>query len=422
MNNYFYQMIKALSFLIILNNPLIDSSSAIAESHVSLFAEVDASDGLVFDQENNLYAASYRYGEIFKITPEQQVSTLIDTVTSGPAGMIFDEQQNMYIALYNDNTVYRIDSSGNGYNWITGLKGPIGLDFDSAGNLYVANYEGNPTISKISPSGEVSAFIQIDNVQRASSVAIDDQDNVYLVNYFDSQIYKITPDGNYSLLSNEGGIGYGFIIYNNQEFFLTRNEPYRIEKMDLLGNLEDWAGTGSSGRQNGPVAEAEFHKPNGLAVSEDGLTIMVAEGEVSRIRRVDVKQQGEQVPPYFVGELPSSVIQEQTYSATINASDANDDALTIEVEGLPSWLSYDNSGTISGAPSTSDTPGRYEITVSVTDGMIMSPVIRKSTIELIAKETETKEDSGGGGSSSYLLVLFLALCSCSRNHCNRKSV
>ncbi len=389
------------------------------EEHVSLFAEIDASDGLVFDLDNNLYAASYLHGEIYKVTPDQQVSLLIDTISSGPAGMIFDGEQNMYIALYNDNAVYRIDSSGDNYNWITGLKGPIGLDFDSEGNLYVANYAGNPTISKISPSGEVSEFVQIDSVQRASSVAIDDQDNVYLVNYFDSQIYKITPDGDYSLISNEGGLGYGFIVYKNQEFFLTRNQPYRIEKMDLLGNLEVWAGTGKSGRQNGPAASAEFHKPNGLAVSSDGRTIMVAEGEASRIRSIEVKQPGEQVPPYFVGELPSSVIQEQTYSATIIANDANEDELTIEVVGLPSWLSYDNAGTISGVPTTSNAPGVYEISVSVTDGVITSPVVRKSTIELIAKQTETNESSGGG-SGSYLLILFLSLICGTRNFANRK--
>jgi sugar lactone lactonase YvrE len=395
----------SLCILILLN---VSISSVRADEHVSLFAEVDASDGLVFDQDNNLYAASYRFGEVYKISPEQEVSLLLDTISSGPAGMIFDEQQNMYIALYNDNTIYRIDASGNSYNWVTGLQGPIGIDFDSTGNLYVANYGGNPTISKISPSGEVSAFVQIDNVQRASSVAIDEQDNVYLVNYFDSQIYKVTPDGEFSLISNGGGKGYGFIIYKNQEFFLTRNEPYQIEKMDMQGNLEIWAGTGISGRQNGPAAEAQFNKPNGIAISEDGLTVMIAEGEVSRVRRIDVMQQGAQVPPYFVGELPASVTQEQTYSATIIARDANNDDLDISVEGLPGWLSFDNSDTISGVPSTSDATGLYEISVTVSDGISATPVVRKSTIQLLPKVVDPVEGSGGG-SIGYLLVMLFTL-------------
>lgn len=399
----------------------VNISSLRAQEHVSLFAEVDASDGLAFDQENNLYAASYRFGEIYKISPEQEVSILLDTISSGPAGMIFDEQQNMYIALYNDNTVFRIDASGNSYNWITGLRGPIGLDFDSTGNLYVANYGGNPTISKISPSGEVSAFVQIDNVQQASSIAIDEQDNVYLVNYFDSQIYKITPDGEFSLISHEGGVGYGFIVYHNQDFLLTRNQPYQIEKMDMQGNLEIWAGTGISGRQNGPATLAQFNKPNGIAISEDGLTVMIAEGEVSRIRKIDVTQQGDQVPPYFVGELPGSVTQEQNYSATIVARDSNDDNLVISVEGLPSWLSFDNSDTISGTPSTSDAAGSYEIIVSVSDGMSMTPVIRKSTIQLLAKQVQP-EQSSGGGSIGYLIVLLFAFSTHRRKNSNMRTL
>ncbi len=396
---------------------LVINTSSYAEVYVEKYANLNASDGLVLDSSGNLYAASYAGGQVYKISPEHEVTLLMDTQNGGPAGMVFDDLGNLYIALYNTNTIRRIDADGQVYDWITGLNGPIGLDLDSEGNLYVANFGGNPTISKISPSGTVSSFVQINAVSRASSIAIDDADNAYLVNYLDSQIYKITPDGSETLLSNSGPVnnnnngGFGFIMFNNDQFYLTKNEPYLIETMDLQGNRSTFAGTGDSGSQDGLATQAEFHKPNGLTVSSDGEIIMVAEGERSSIRKLFFADADAQLPAYFTSAASSQATQDKNYSYQMLAQDHNQDTVSFSTEDLPSWLSFDGVDTVSGTPTTTDAVGDYSLVVTVSDSFQNEVSKQKTTIVLSAAVVpvsfpdEPKES--GGGSLNWLFCLLI---------------
>lgn len=74
----------------------------------------------------------------------------------------------------------------------SGLNQPRGLAFDSSGNLFVANY-GNNTVSKITPGGVVSTFVS-GGMINPTGLAFDTAGNLYAASYSNT-VSKITPGG-----------------------------------------------------------------------------------------------------------------------------------------------------------------------------------------------------------------------------------
>ena len=83
----------------------------------------------------------------------------------------------------------------------SGLNGPRGLAFD-AGNLYVANY-GNSTISKVTPAGAVSTFVS-SGLDAPGGLAFDAAGNLYVANWDNNTISKVTPAGTVSTFVSSG--------------------------------------------------------------------------------------------------------------------------------------------------------------------------------------------------------------------------
>lgn len=74
-------------------------------------------------------------------------------------------------------------------------------------------------------------------------------------------------------------------------------------------------------------------------------------------------------PPVISGNPPPSVVVGNSYSFTPTASDADGDALTFSIQGLPAWASFDSAtGGIEGTPQVGD-EGPYDgIAIAASDG------------------------------------------------------
>src|SRR5205823_4431846 len=90
----------------------------------------------------------------------------------GPDGVALDNAGNIYVADYANSTIRKITPGGvvttlagsagqygtnDGIGTAARFYGPAGLALDNAGNIYVADYE-NATIRKITPAGEVTTM------------------------------------------------------------------------------------------------------------------------------------------------------------------------------------------------------------------------------------------------------------------------
>ena len=75
-----------------------------------------------------------------------------------------------------------------------GLSSPYGLVFDGGGNLYVDNYS-NDTVYKVTPSGVVSPFLSVANGLDITDALAFASGNLYVASAGDNTVIKVTSSG-----------------------------------------------------------------------------------------------------------------------------------------------------------------------------------------------------------------------------------
>lgn len=187
--------------------------------------------------------------------------------------------------------------SVNGTGASASFNYPTGVGTDVSGNVYVADYFNNK-IRKITPSGVVTTFAGSGNVgsldgtgtsarfYRPLSLTVDTSGNVYVADTYNSKIRKITPTGDVTTLA--GG--------------------------STAGNLD---GTGSA---------ASFYWPTAVAVDASG-NVYVADTNNNLIRKV----------------TSSGVVTTIAGDTTVGSVDANGTAASFS---SPNGIAVDSSGNI----------------------------------------------------------------------------
>ncbi|MCP4299550.1 MAG: hypothetical protein GY783_03100 [Gammaproteobacteria bacterium] len=103
-----------------------------------------------------------------------------------------------------------------------------------------------------------------------------------------------------------------------------------------------------------------------------GIVISVSDGALSTSLptfSITVNAIVSNAPPQISGSAPPDVMVGQTYSFTPTVSDADGDALSFTVSGLPSWASFDDTnGRINGTPQSGDVGTYAGISITVSDG------------------------------------------------------
>jgi gliding motility-associated-like protein len=337
--------------------PLVPDNSggpvpAVIHNEVSTFAGSGAPGGLdgkgvaatfqnpasiATDDDGNLYVADSFKSSIRKITPEGDVTTIAGGGTgtfangngkkaffSAPFGVTRDRAGNLFVADANNSQIRKINLSADvttfAGSFATGKKDGlgaaatfyhiVGIAIDPSGNLYIAD-SGNSLVRKIANDGNVTTFAgngtkgKVNGSRLNASfnvpvcVATDDTGNIYISDFYNHLIRKITPDGMVSTLAGSGTAGFndgkgsapsfknpwGLAADRAGNVYVADYGNNLIRRVAANGRVTTIAGNRTFGSADGPLLSASFNNPMGIAVDRFE-NIYVADFLNHKIRRI----------------------------------------------------------------------------------------------------------------------------------------
>lgn len=262
-------------------------SDAGYENGTGAAAKFNEPTGLAFDADGILYVSEAVNRRVRKITPAGEVTLLAGSGAKGvvdgqgdqaqfsiPFAIFINANDEIFVADFDGHTIRKITKEGNvtiytgvanspgdanGALNVAQFRNPYYMAEDGDGNLYISDF-GNHRIRKISPDGEVTTLAggtqgyadgQGDDARfdGPSGLAVDAVGNVYVADRGNHVIRKITPEGVVTTVAGAAG---------------------------------------ETGGTNGNGPDARFNEPNGLVMDADG-NLYVSERLRGNIRKIIIQ-------------------------------------------------------------------------------------------------------------------------------------
>ncbi|HET7050406.1 MAG TPA: hypothetical protein VFI54_19240 [Solirubrobacteraceae bacterium] len=266
-----------------------------------------------------------------------------------PSGVAVDLRSNVYIADGLNDTVWRVSPQGTisrfagdgrlclphtacgngGPARDAQLDTPVGLAVDRQGDVYIADQAANQ-IRKVSTDGTISRFAgSFDRcttaprcgdggravnarLNRPWGVAADDAGNVYIADYLDDEVRKVSPQGTITRFAGDGRhctphrgcrdggpatrarlfMPAGVAVDRAGNVYIADSNDHEVRKVYPNGIVTRFAGTGqvcSTMRgcgDGGPAFLATMESPFGVAADASG-NVYVTDFDRNELRKID---------------------------------------------------------------------------------------------------------------------------------------
>jgi len=369
-------------------------------------AQFDYPEGLALDSAGNVYVADTYNLTVREMTPVGEnwvVTTLAGLATDSagsagnadgtgtaarfniPIGVAVDSATNVYVADFSNDTIRKITPAGvvttlaglagspgraDGTHSVARFNGPCGPAVDSAGNVYVADW-GNNTIRKVTPEGVVTTLAgqagvagngngRTGQFNYPNGIALDSAGNVYVADTGNGAIRKVTPTGYVTTLASGFAGPTGAAVDGATNVYVADYDGNAIWKVTSAGGTRIIAGaSGVPGSADGMNSAARFYSPRGVTV--DGATnVYVADSGNNTIRKLTPTEGN-----WAVTTLAGSPISGGSADGTGSAAQFI----------TPSGVAVDSAGNVYVANSNDDT-----ILKGFPAGSIPPPVLQAASL------------------------------------------
>jgi hypothetical protein len=248
----------------------------------------NTTDGLAVDANGDIYVSGGPGAQnILRVTPEGEMSVFAAGFNTN--GSYFDSQGNLYVANYEESSVRKITPEGVVTTFASSLDGPAGVWVDPNDNVFVslfgANFSGvGATVLKITPEGVVSTYATGGGLQDVIGIVGDENGRIYASNWAAGSLFDIT-DGNVNLLAATVGRT-NMICYSNGYIYMPGPADALVRRVSLEGVVETFIGTTTRQTIDGPLAIADFERPNSCAFTPDGTIMYVMDRDNGLLRKV----------------------------------------------------------------------------------------------------------------------------------------
>ncbi len=257
----------------------------------ALSAQLNRPCGVVVDAAGTLYVCDYVNHRVRKVTTDGKISTIAGNGTAGPKG---DSGPALSVQL----------------NY------PRDVAVDAEGAVYIADSE-NHRVRKVTADGRISTVAGTGvkgflgdggpataaRLDRPFGVAVDSAGVLYIADYNNNRIRRVTADGKIATVAGTGakdfgGDGgpavsarlrgpYGVAVDAAGDLYIADTENHRVRKVTADGKIATVAGTGTKdfGGDGGPAVSARLNTPVAVAVDSAGV-LYIADYNNHRVRKV----------------------------------------------------------------------------------------------------------------------------------------
>lgn len=232
--------------------------------------------GLAMDGNGNLFVADSQYGLIRKITS----SGLVSTIAGAPGGGSSDGTGTS--ARFNLPSLIAMDKSGDlviadSFNHDIRKMNVAGM---------VSTVAGNPPVT-----GSNDGTTDLARFNKTNGIGMDGSGSIYVADYRNHTIRKISPNGMVSTLAGSPGVPgsadglgpvarfnnpFGIAVASNGTVYVADTGNHIIRSVDPTGLVTTVAGTaGLVGSSDGTGSLARFNGPIGLALDLAGNLFIV---------------------------------------------------------------------------------------------------------------------------------------------------
>jgi sugar lactone lactonase YvrE len=286
--------------------------------------EMNGPAGLAVDSNNQIFVADFLNARVRRVAGSIITTVAGTSIRDGgpavsaflnlPEGLAVSGTGTVLVADTGNNVARRFSVGGTIGSVGQVLAPPHGVAIDQAGNYYVTDDE--PLVLKITPAGVTSIVAGNSQdgysgdggpataamISAPTAVNVDSGNNVYLTDFNNNRIRKVSASGTISTIAGNGKFlfsgdngpaisagmdPFDIAVDSKNNLFVADRINNRIRKITPDGMITTVAGTGVPGYagDGGPATSALLNFPTGVAVDNTG-NLYIVDGANFVVRRV----------------------------------------------------------------------------------------------------------------------------------------